>query len=304
MPEKSSALRAYAEVLALFALLLLEDVIIVALFSAIAGKGFYTEFREGRLRPPLSIVYVTVLYTVVLMTIIVYWRRLSRSPLRDCGLGITGSSGHELGGGSLIAAAAFTVFFGALAAAGAASTSPPPETLRAITPLAALAHAALNLPVCFAVAWTEELFFRGVVMHIFLKRVTPLHAVIATSALFALCHMFCHGSIMMKLFYGISLFLLGVILSLMVLKTGRLWMGIGFHGSLIFLSMLKDYFQVLKLGPGRWDWVYGLSSNPEAGIWSIVVFLSLIVFLVRSGAGRGGTAEVFSRRSEAEEHLA
>lgn len=283
MKGNSSAPRAYLEVSALLLLLLLEDVILVALFSVFAGREFYTEFSEGRLRPPLSVIYVAVLYSMVLLTIILYWRRLSGSTLRDCGHEVTASSGREFGRGSTIAAIAFTVFFGVLAATGAASPAPA-GSIEKITLLSFFGHVALNAPVCFAVAWTEELFFRGVVMHIFLKRVTALHAVIATSALFALCHVFCHGSLLMKLFYGVSLFLLGVILSLMVLRTGRLWMGIGFHGTLIFLSMLKDYFQILKLQTGPWAWLYGLSSNPEAGLWSIVVFLSVALYIRKSSS--------------------
>jgi len=283
MKGNSSAPRAYLEVSALLLLLLLEDVILVALFSVFAGREFYTEFSEGRLRPPLSVIYVAVLYSMVLLTIILYWRRLSGSTLRDCGHEVTASSGREFGRGSTIAAIAFTVFFGVLAATGAASLAPA-GSIEKITLLSFFGHVALNAPVCFAVAWTEELFFRGVVMHIFLKRVTALHAVIATSALFALCHVFCHGSLLMKLFYGVSLLLLGVILSLMVLRTGRLWMGIGFHGTLIFLSMLKDYFQILKLQTGPWAWLYGLSSNPEAGLWSIVVFLSVALYIRKSSS--------------------
>ncbi len=281
--------RAYIGVFTLFALLLLEDVIIVALFSVIAGNGFYNAFRKGRLSPPLSIAYVAVLYSVVLVTIILYWRRHSGSTLRKCGLDISSSSGRDFSEGSLISAFAFILFFGVLAATGAATSTSPPEILGTITPSAFIRHTAVNALVCFALAWTEELFFRGVVLHIFLKRVTTLHAVMATSALFALCHMFCHGSLLMKLFYGTSLFLLGVILSLMVLRTGQLWMGIGFHGSLIFFSMLKDYFQILKLQAGPWEWLYGLSSNPEAGIWSMVVFISVILYL-RKSMKKAGTS--------------
>ena len=294
MKMNKSALRAYVEVLALFLLLLLEDVILVALFSVFAGREFYTEFREGRLRPPLSIIYVAVLYSVVLLTIILYWHRLSGSTLRDCGHEITALSRREFGEGSIVAAIAFVIFFGVLAASGAASLASS-EIIRKITPFSFFGHVALNALVCFALAWTEELFFRGVVMHIFLKRVTALHAVIATSALFALCHMFSHGSLLMKMFFGVSLFLLGVILALMVLRTGHLWMSIGFHSTLIFLSMLKDYFQVLKLQSGPWAWLYGLSSNPQAGLWSMIVFLSVILYLRKIP---------FVKRSEAKEHLA
>lgn len=87
-------------------------------------------------------------------------------------------------------------------------------------------------------AFNEEIIFRGYVFQLFAERRSPYASVFVFSLIFASAH-FANPYLSPLGFF--NLFLAGVALSLMYLRTKSLWLGIGFHTG-------WNFFQSILLG--------------------------------------------------------
>ncbi|HET7628716.1 MAG TPA: type II CAAX endopeptidase family protein [Bacillales bacterium] len=132
----------------------------------------------------------------------------------------------------------------------------------------------------FVVAVAEEFFFRGYLMHVFTRRGNVAVPVIMSSVLFALSHAMNPNVAILGL---VNIFFVGLLLAWMYVKTGNLWMPIGFH-------MAWNYFQGNVFGfPVSGTTRHGLytiketenvlwsggSFGPEAGLAATLVLLAL-----------------------------
>jgi membrane protease YdiL (CAAX protease family) len=281
--DRPGALRAYGSIGALFLILLLEDCALLGLLSLICGRAFLESFRSGTLTPHQSVVYVALLYLVMVATIVGFWKVMSGQSMAGAGLRLSGQSGALLLKGGLFGLAAFSIFFLPLILFHAASLAKFHEACARALTLAFFLHLLVNALVIFAIALTEELVFRGVIFNVLLKNTSRLQAVIATGVIFGGCHMFSHGPWSMKLMYFVTLFFLSATLSWTVLITGELWWAVGIHGTIIFLSMIKDYLGILTLSRtgGPWEIVYGFAGSPMAGLWSVTIFLLMFLAVLR-----------------------
>jgi len=273
----SGILKGYGLVFGLFGLLVVDLALIIGLLSLVLGPRFFEGFVRGRLSQADTVLYVGLLYFLVLATITLYWKRATGEGVASTGLSTGKGSPAEFCRGALLGAGAFAFYFGILAVLRLATTSPQAGEEHPVP----AGRILLDSLVVYAIALTEEYMFRGVVLRLFMRHGTVVHAIVASSALFAACHMFGSMAPAIKTLYFVTLVLLGSTLSLAALRTGRLWYPIGFHGTLILLSMLKDTFGILKILPGPYAFLYGLGGHAMAGIFSIALFSACLVIVAK-----------------------
>ncbi len=89
----------------------------------------------------------------------------------------------------------------------------------------------------------EEMAFRGFLLPAVHRRVGPVGAVILTAALFAFLHTGDH------VFYAGPIFLLGLLLGWLYLRTGRLWVSVGCHGAFNALALVTTWLSPRVPGP-------------------------------------------------------
>ncbi len=275
----SSLLKGYGLVFGLFGLLIVDLAIIVGILSLILGPRFFEGFVTGKLSQSETVLYVSLLYFLVLATITLYWKRVSGDNVASTGLCASGGSLRGFAQGALLGAGAFMTYFGIMLALRLVTTSPPADAGHCTVNGLFMGRLLMDSLAVYAIAITEEYMFRGVVLRLFMRHGPVVHAIVATNVLFAACHMFGHMAPAIKVLYFITLVLLGSALSVAALRTGRLWYPIGFHGTLIFLSMIKDTFGVLKILPGPYAFLYGLGGHAMAGVFSIALFAACLALV-------------------------
>lgn len=99
---------------------------------------------------------------------------------------------------------------------------------------------AFGFVVTFFLAWTEELIFRGTVYPLLVQHLSKLESVFLASLIFMLCHDLTNPLNLMTKDWklGLGLFLLGMMLNLIFVVTGKLYSGMGAHAGLVFVKVI------------------------------------------------------------------
>lgn len=277
--KQPGKLRAYMGLLSLILSLAGEYFLLICIMSVIFGRGFWQDFTHSRLSHFQSATYITVLYLVVLCTIIWFWNFFTHESVKNVGVRLQGRWVSQFALGIATGCGAIILYYAPLAIIGLARLTPLPQIIEKVATLAFWKHISLNCAVSLAMAFTEEFIFRGVIFRIFLKNVSRTHALIAANAFFGFCHMFTNGPWSMKLMYFVTLLIFGIALATTVLRTDALWWAIGIHFTLMFFVIVRGTLGTLEIVRGPWEFFYGVNGHPMAGLWSIVVFTAMIFFV-------------------------
>ena len=91
----------------------------------------------------------------------------------------------------------------------------------------------------FFLAWTEELIFRGTVYKFFVQALSPVTSAVFASLIFMLSHNLSNPLTLVTSDWklGVGLFLLGLLLNLIFILTGKLYTGMGVHAGLVFVKV-------------------------------------------------------------------
>ncbi|KKQ11666.1 MAG: hypothetical protein US22_C0018G0006 [candidate division TM6 bacterium GW2011_GWF2_36_6] len=91
----------------------------------------------------------------------------------------------------------------------------------------------------FFLAWTEELIFRGTVYKFFVQALSPITSAVFASLIFMLSHNLSNPLALVTIDWklGAGLFLLGLLLNLIFILTGKLYTGMGAHAGLVFVKV-------------------------------------------------------------------
>lgn len=91
----------------------------------------------------------------------------------------------------------------------------------------------------FFLAWTEELIFRGTVYKFFVQELSPVTSAVLASVIFMLSHNLSNPIALVASDWklGTGLFLLGLLLNLIFILTGKLYTGMGAHAGLVFVKV-------------------------------------------------------------------
>jgi len=143
------------------------------------------------------------------------------------------------------------------------------------------------LLVFIAVSLFEESLFRDYLLYKFRKRFGTEKAIVLSSILFSLLHIFGYLSSGNLTVIGLlNAFFIGILLSVVVISTHSIMWALGFH---IFWNLIQTIFLEIEIGgivlnieKGIWA---GTKQIPEAGlIVSIVLFILYIYILKRFDA--------------------
>lgn len=196
-------------------------ILYMAALGIIMGLIFFSAggFAEGEL--PELLIGALSLAVALLITLL--YLRLDRKSFADIGSSFHNGWYKRLLWGAGLGITAILLVFTALLVFGLAAIRGfyIADPGRIIMKLAA--GILLYLP---SVAYSEELLTRGYIYHYLKSRYTAAGAVLITSLVFSLMHIFNPNITPLALF---NIFLAGIVLNLFVLKDGKLWSAVGFH---------------------------------------------------------------------------
>jgi len=192
------------------------------------------------------------------------WKKLSRGGFRR------ENRGRLVAYGALLGCGLFLTYFAIVVSAGGLVWGPAPVSylLRKIPQYAIGA---------LAIAFLEELFFRGVVFRSMLRDWGMKTGLVVSSGVFAVLHCISggqrvtpgwdpligarlfkayftdsSGSFLPDLRLMVGLFLLALLLSFLFLKTGSLWASVGFHAAVVFTSKIQKQLFVRTSDFPQW----------------------------------------------------
>lgn len=137
-----------------------------------------------------------------------------------------------------------------------------------------------------AVAWSEELVFRGYILQNLGEGIGIVWAVVVSCLLYGVMHMINPNSTWLS---GVLIAVIGFLRIFGWLRTGQLWLSMGMHAGWNFFQGPIFGFPVsgykteslVKHSLSGSDWITGGSFGPEAGIIVVpVVLLGLLVMVL------------------------
>jgi membrane protease YdiL (CAAX protease family) len=233
---------------------------------------------------------LVILVPVVAVTLAAR-RWLDRRP-PPSSLGLRGRDApRDLGLGFVGGVAFIGVTCAAILATGGAefryALSAPGDAVRLLGPLALFG--------VFAAA--EEFYLRGYPVKVLDESWGRVAAVLLTSVVFSLMHLFNPGAGVLPL---VNVALAGVILALVYLRSGSLWVAVGFHWGWNFGEGPLFGFNVsgLTAGPTLFEaapkgaaWLSGGAFGPEGSVLLTITSAILIILLLAGKISRPGALE-------------
>jgi len=141
---------------------------------------------------------------------------------------------------------------------------------------------AQGLFSALAVAFFEELFFRGWLLKELEKNYSQLSSLLVDSLIFATLHFIKPLAAVVKTFPQFpALFLLGVILVWAKRSSrDRLGLPMGIHAGLVWGYYILNVGQLLSYKPDVPDWLTGINHNPLSGVMGLL-FLTLLAQIMQ-----------------------
>ena len=224
---KSGLLRSGWRVLAYLAMLIALFIPLTMLFFLLLPENMKLD------RPPGSYYGILVSYLAAVPALIGagVWalRVLERLPSHTLGISLTGAWARQLLLGLIAGLAIVGLMLGLLWGGRMATVLPHGAEKETLLLLGAAAAFML------LVGLTEELLFRGYLFQTLLRGIDPLLTLFLTSAAFALFHLNNDNWSLLGL---TNIFLFGVLLGLLYLRSGSLWLPIGLHAAWNFGQVL------------------------------------------------------------------
>lgn len=256
--------------------------VIYILFTIIFGTVAAVLLQQHVIRE--ASFYWVLLYLGPLVTIASVYCTLKivdRKKLRDIGFADRHHGFGDFGYGFLLGAAAMTLIFLVLYATGQISLEKG-----LLHPTISLAFLQ-GLLFYSLVAVSEELLFRGYLVTALLQTKSIKIAVIGSSAFFSIAHSLNPHVTVVGL---TNIFLVGVLFAVMFLKTGSLWMPIGYHLSWNFFqgsvfgfpvsgTTANGVYEVSEFQEG---WLSGGAFGPEGGILTTIATALVLIVVWRS----------------------
>lgn len=217
----------------------------------------------------------------MIFSVVLFWKVLDKRPIRDIGLKNIKKSFKELSLGLLFGAISMSIVFFILILTGSAkvttSFSNPNFSMSLITSLILFIFVGIN----------EEMFARGYCIKVLEQTNKKWVPLIVSSAIFSIMHGINPGVTILSL---LNIFLVGILLGYMFIKTNNLWLPIGYHitwnyfqgnifGFLVSGNTTEGLYTTEGIGNTI---VNGGDFGPEGGIIvTIVILISiLLVYLL------------------------
>lgn len=140
----------------------------------------------------------------------------------------------------------------------------------------------LGFVATFFLAWSEELIFRGTLYLYWAQDWSPLVSALITSVIFSLVHDLLNPINLMTRDWqlGLGLFLLGFLLNLIFIVSGKLYTGMGAHAGLVFVKVLLRRMPIITYPSAEampW-WVHqDLRQSPLVHTLFFLVIIGILV---------------------------
>ncbi|HYE82622.1 MAG TPA: M1 family aminopeptidase [Clostridia bacterium] len=239
-------------------------------------------FSSGQLASQeLSELLIGALSLLVALLITFLYLRIDKRSFADIGSWIHTGWYKKLLRGSIEGIAAIMLVFILLLISGLAAVRGFNETDPGMIIIKLTAGILLYLP---SVAYSEELLTRGYIYHYLKTRFTIAGAVLTTSLIFALMHIFNPNVTPLALF---NIFLAGIVLNLLVLRDGKLWSAVGFHFGwnytmgVVFASPVSGGKGegIIRLSLKGYELLTGGAFGIEGGVICTAVLAMLVFYL-------------------------
>jgi membrane protease YdiL (CAAX protease family) len=208
-------------------------------------------------------------------------RRRERRTFASYGLTFQGAGKGEARFGLLAGFGSLFVMVGAGLVTGACRIDIDPDTVKVWSTLAGF------LPAAGLVGILEELVFRGFLLR-HLMAYSRLTAVAVTSALYAVVHLREAAMTASTARELTGLFLLGAVLALSALRTGRLSMAIGLHAALAYGARVNKLVLAIDSSSA---WLTGTSRLVNGVVsWAVLLGLGGLVWWKTRNRRAGGAA--------------
>ncbi|WML34396.1 type II CAAX endopeptidase family protein [Clostridium sp. OS1-26] len=272
--NKDAQLRSGFKVL----LALITVILSIILFSSLYGTLLHILFKD---QVPKN-EWLTILEKIILdgsFTLIplAFWKWIDKKPFQELGLISVKKGSRSIVSGIIWGSISMTFVFIILIGCGSSylvNSLSSPEISQSLI---------IGLIINMFVGFSEELFFRGYLLTILADRKNKLMALIVSSLIFSLMHM---GNPNIKPLALINIFLLGLLLGFLYLKSSNIWMPVGFH---IAWNYVQGYIWGFQLSGGETQGLYqtqflhesilnGGKFGPEGGlVVTLILILSFIL---------------------------
>lgn len=231
-------------------------------------------FSEGN--SMLSILLMPLQELVIIILPVVTWKYLFKRPLSKMGLTKLKHNYKDFIAGLIVGIVAITLVFLLLTMSGSVAVTDWSFHFK----IKQLAFIIVYISVGFA----EEILARGYIMTTLWQTKNVYIAVFGSAIIFAFMHVLNNG---VSLIAIINLTLVGVLLAYMYLKSGNLWMCIGFHITWNYFQGCVYGFEVSGLNSDGIITTQNIGTNiinggafgPEGGLITTVIILFSLLFI-------------------------
>lgn len=268
---------------------------IVVYVAAAVLLGVLIRFLPANIMPAFDPVVPVLMLIALAVCFRIFW---DREPIATMGLESTPTWGYELAYGFATGIVLISLIFAVTAVAGGL-------TFKSHFSGGMMNLAFFGILFFFFIGmlmqvFAEEIVFRGYLFVTLKKGWGVAVAVVVSSLLFGLAHVFNPG---FSWFVAVNIALAGVLTALGVVLTGNIWWPLGFHLAWNFFEGYVYGFPVSGMNASPIsifftnvrapDWLLGGSFGPEGGLAATIVFLlgiAWLLFKIRKEKGIAGTA--------------
>lgn len=234
---------------------------------------------------------------IIILTSIIAWSKISKRPLYKMGLTPFKKDYKDFFVGLLYGIVSMSIVFGLLLVSGNASV----ESWQANFSSGMI----IELIIFILVGFSEEIFGRGYIMSVLRQTKSLPMVMILSSIIFALLHGLNPGIGILPI---INLSLVGALFAYMYIKSGNIWMPIGFHitwnyvqGNIFgFKVSGTDTDSLISTTLGTNDILTGGDFGPEGGL--VVTLITVLGFLFVKYYYRNSTYDFMASDIEESKH--
>ena len=139
----------------------------------------------------------------------------------------------------------------------------------------------LGLFAAFMVAWTEESIFRAMIYNYFRQFTNTIPSIFITSIIFMFAHDLSNplNLVTKNWQLGLGLFLLGILLNLIYVLSGKLYTAMGAHMGLVAVKVVLRRIKIFSIIP-EVNWPFWVNSDLRKSFLIHVLFAIAIIVLI------------------------
>ncbi|GAA0177511.1 type II CAAX endopeptidase family protein [Clostridium sediminicola] len=225
-----------------------------------------------------SVMFIQV--GIMILSVILFWKIFDKRPLKDLGLVNPLKSMNNLVYGLIFGAVSISLIFFFLLFTGQI------EMVNSFLQPKITKWLIIDLVLFILVGFNEELFSRGYCITVLGQTKSRWVMILVSSLIFSAMHLLNPNVSYLGL---LNIFLVGILFAIMFIKSGDLWMSIGYHitwnyfqGNIFGFNVSgKDVHGIYSLKYTTENIINGGKFGPEGGIITSIILIISIVFVIK-----------------------